>query len=735
MTALPNKPKNLFPALPIFISLLCLPLISRAQYSEQFSTPSKGYKINCMNDLAGVNWFLTAWDAAGTCLAGDLRDPSDYFNTTAAGVLESIDLDQEVCWESPLMNISAAGAVSLSVGLTWAGFDVDIMAGNCSGDYIRVLYSVNGGAYTMVANTVGGNPCATVAYPFGAAGAPFSSGTTVTQGGISGTTLKIRVCVFTNANAEIVTIDNVSVPQAGVTLNCAQPALSTTVKNIVCNGLNSGSIDLSVSGGTPGYTYLWTGGATTQDRTGLATGTYTVTVTDAASCSQTTSATIINSPIVQSAVTFPAACGAADGAIDLSVSGGNPGYTYTWTGGATTQDISGVAAGSYTVTITDTSVPACVSTAPYSVTAIVNGPYSETFGVANQGYLLNQVNNFLGVRWTLSPWTFDEPPAGIGRDNGDYFQTTAGGKLEVVDTDQEICWISPELNISASGTVQFSIDLSWLGFDDEDYILVQYSLNSGAFITIPNAFGGGAGTIQYAFPNVDQNGSFTVTKTGLSGNTIQIKVCILTNSQADVAQIDNVSIPQTVSLCPAPLPLELLSFAGKVSGRSNLLTWETATEKNVQAHLVERSAEGTYWTEVGHRTGQMNASLPTKYSLEDQQPLTQAYYRLRSVDMDGQQAISKTIIVDRSVERFGLRSVSPNPATEQITVAFVTLTEETVRLQLLDVSGKLVLQQMVPASPGLNTVSLPVRQLPTGVYSLMLSNERMVGTPLRVVKE
>ncbi|MCY7328383.1 MAG: hypothetical protein LH618_07545 [Saprospiraceae bacterium] len=55
MTALPNKPKNLFPALPIFISLLCLPLISRAQYSEQFSTPSKGYKINCVNDLAGVN--------------------------------------------------------------------------------------------------------------------------------------------------------------------------------------------------------------------------------------------------------------------------------------------------------------------------------------------------------------------------------------------------------------------------------------------------------------------------------------------------------------------------------------------------------------------------------------------------------------------------------------------------------------------------------------------------------
>ena len=734
MAAFSKKPGNLFLALPVLTCLFCLPLPSNAQYSELFSTPNKGYKISCVNDLAGVNWSLTPWDATGTCQVADLRDPTDYFNTTAAGVLESIDLDQEVCWESPLINISAGGTVSLSVGLTWAGFDVDAAAGNCLGDYITVMYSVNGGAYTMVPNQFGANACATVAYPLGST-PPVNGTGTVTQGGISGTTLKIRVCVFTNANAEIVTIDNVSVPQAGVTLNCAQPVLSTTLKNIVCNGSNSGSIDLSVSGGTPGYTYFWTGGATTQDRTGLATGSYTVTVTDAASCSQTTSVTIINSPLAQSAVTFPAACGSADGAIDLSVSGGNAGYTYTWTGGATTQDISGLAAGAYTVTVTDTSMPACTSTAPYSVAAAANGPYAESFSVPNRGYLINQVNNFFGMRWTMSPWTLDEPVTGIGRDNGDYFQTTAAGKLETLDTDQEICWISPELNISASGTVQFSVDLAWLGFDDEDYILVQYSINGGAFTTLPNAFGGGVGTVQYSFPNVDQNGTVTVTKTGLSGSTLQIKVCILTNSQADVATLDNVSIPQTVSLCPPPLPLELLSFSGKVNGRDNLLAWETAAEKNVQVHLVERSAEGTHWTEVGLRAGQLNAPTTTKYTLEDRQPLALAYYRLRSVDVDGQQAISRVIVIDREAEKFGIRSVYPNPATEQITVQFFALAEESVRLEVLNVAGQLVAQQSAPAQPGLNTVVLPISHLPTGVYSLLLSNDRMVAAPSRVVKE
>ncbi|MBK8448845.1 MAG: HYR domain-containing protein [Saprospiraceae bacterium] len=357
------------------------------------------------------------------------------------------------------------------------------------------------------------------------------------------------------------TIDNVAVPEAGVTLNCSQPVLNTTVKNIVCNGPNSGSIDLIVSGGTPGYTYDWSNDGAEmpdndpQDLSGLAIGTYTVTVTDAASCSQTATASIISAPITQSAIIYPASCGLANGAIDLTPSGGNQPYSYTWTGGATTQDISSKLAGTYTVTVTDASSPACTSTATYVIGTSADGPYSETFSIINKGYLTNQINNFFGVNWTMSPWTLDEPVTGIGRDNGDSFSTTASGKLETSDTDQEICWISPELNISSSGTVQFSVDIAWNGIDDEDYISVQYSINGGSFVAIPNVFGGGVGTIQYAFPSVDQISSTTVTKTGITGNKLQIRVCILTNSQADIVTIDNVNVPQTISYCFAFPPV------------------------------------------------------------------------------------------------------------------------------------------------------------------------------------
>jgi len=548
----------------LLLPILCLAIAAQAQYSEPFSTPNKGYKINCVNDLTTVNWSLTPWDPTGTCKNNppdpttDLRDPSDYFNTTAGGVLESIDLDQEVCWESPLINTTAANPVSIEMDLNWVGFDVDAAGNNCIGDYIKVLYSVNGGAYTMIPNVVGGNPCATIAYPLSGPPGPFNDNVHINQGGIAGgSTLKIRVCVSTNANAEVVTIDNVSVPQAGVNVGCAQPTLSTVTTQVGCSNPNSGTIDLTVSGGTPGYTYSWTGGATTQDRSGLAVGTYTVTVTDAASCSATISATITNAPtLTLTTQVLDASCnGNTDGEISLDVTGGVPGYTYDWSNDGSEnpdndpQDLVALGVGTYTVTVTDAT--GCTATKSATVNVQPSGAYLEQFNVANKGYLANWIDDFAGVNWTMSGWT-KEPPATFGRDMADFFRTS-GGVLYGEDFDQDICWESPLIDLA--GGTQFSVDLSWTGFDvqSDEYINVKYSIDGGGYVTLPNVVGGGAGTIQYA-AGLDQSGSITVTKTGLSGGTIQIQVCAQFNSNNESMTIDNVNIPGSNNYCPAPEP-------------------------------------------------------------------------------------------------------------------------------------------------------------------------------------
>lgn len=144
------------------------------------------------------------------------------------------------------------------------------------------------------------------------------------------------------------------------------PTVSLVGANVNCFGASTGAITTTSSGGTAPYTYNWGSGITSQNRTGLAAGTYTVTV-NASGCTASQSITITQpaSGLSLSSVVTHQTLG-TNGAIDLSVTGGTGAYTYVWSNGATTQDISALAPGSFTVTVTDAA--GCTATH----TAIVN---------------------------------------------------------------------------------------------------------------------------------------------------------------------------------------------------------------------------------------------------------------------------------------------------------------------------------------------------------------------------
>ena len=146
------------------------------------------------------------------------------------------------------------------------------------------------------------------------------------------------------------TVDVVQ-PQAPLTI-------SAEVQNIDCFGASNGSISITAAGGTAPYKYQWSDGETTKDRTGLSANSYTLIITDDNKCQVTEIFTIVQpaAPLAATYTKKDVACfGGNNGTIDLSVTGGTSPYSFMWSDGQGIEDRSTLAAGTYTVKITDFS--------------------------------------------------------------------------------------------------------------------------------------------------------------------------------------------------------------------------------------------------------------------------------------------------------------------------------------------------------------------------------------------
>lgn len=130
----------------------------------------------------------------------------------------------------------------------------------------------------------------------------------------------------------------------------------------LCNDSDEGSLTATVTGGTPGYTYTWSNGATGATASSLAQGTYTLTVTDNDGTTGTASGTVTGPAAIAATATSTENTGAANGSITLDISGGTAPYnvTITFDGVSTTYNnqaspflLENLADGTYSVSITD----------------------------------------------------------------------------------------------------------------------------------------------------------------------------------------------------------------------------------------------------------------------------------------------------------------------------------------------------------------------------------------------
>ena len=280
-------------------------------------------------------------------------------------------------------DLTASGGAPLSYN--WSNGDTteDIM-GLSVGTYTVIVTDTNGCTDTATA-IVGSLPEMTLAItPTDATcGNPDGSASvTVTNGGTppysyswsSGDTLPDADSLASGIYIVTVTDTNGCSSFALATISDANgPVINIiTTTNITCNGGSDGVIGVNVTGGTTPYTLQWSNGSTSNIIFNLVAGPYELTVTDFAGCIANKSVTLIQPDALSLLITTTdAICSNNNGSATVNVSGGNGGYTYSWSNGGTASTDTGLAADVYTVTVTDVS--GCKDSASAAVSNI-GGP-------------------------------------------------------------------------------------------------------------------------------------------------------------------------------------------------------------------------------------------------------------------------------------------------------------------------------------------------------------------------
>ncbi|MBN4061750.1 gliding motility-associated C-terminal domain-containing protein [Bacteroidales bacterium AH-315-I05] len=285
----------------------------------------------------------------------------------------------------------------------------------------------------------------------------------------------------------------------------AAPTLSTSSANISCNGANDGTATATPSGGTTPYSYSWQGGQTTQTATGLAAGSYDVTVTDGGGCTVNSSATI-NEPAAFSLPTGSTNenCSQSDGTATITPSGATSPYTYLWDSNASNQTNStatGLAANTYSVTVTDNNACDTVT----SVT--INGTTAPTVSSVNSTDVLCNGES-TGIA-TVTP-TGGTSPYTYSWSNSQTDSTATGlaaNTYSVTVTDAGSCTTDTTVTITEPSAITYTTDS----------IIAGCGTSTGtATITIS----GGTVPYNYSWENSQTDSSAT----GLAAGTYSVTV-------------------------------------------------------------------------------------------------------------------------------------------------------------------------------------------------------------------
>ncbi len=443
-------------------------------------------------------------------------------------------------------------------------------------------------------------------------------------------------------------------------------------------GLNNGTATAQPAGGTTPYTYQWSTNATTQTITGLAPGTYTVTVTDDNDCTAVQAVTVN---------AFGCNLAATISSVNVLCNGGNTGQatavqnggiapiTYLWSNNAITATASNLTAGTYTVTVSDGAGCQTVSTATITeppaidvqtVVTPVSCPQSTDGSVA------------ISISGGTGPYTFTFPGGGNG-------QGLSVGTYTITATDANGCTVLESFEVTSSDTIAPSV-----------LCPLFVTGCAGVALNFPPVFPSdncGFGGIQ-----VEQVGGLPNGSVFPVGQTVQ-------TFQAKDASGNSATCSFTITVGP-PIEITLDGFTND-AGNAGLGSIQITVSGGVgNLNYVWQKDGQPYSDFAGDLTG-----------------LMKGVYTLVVTDQNGCTRALAPVTIDNSVstsapDADAFLRVVPNPASHFIRLDMQGIQPQVV--QLFDAKGRL-LRTLTPAEwQG----QIEVISLPSGLHHLLVLDQK-----------
>jgi gliding motility-associated-like protein len=248
------------------------------------------------------------------------------------------------------------------------------------------------------------------------------------------------------------------------------------IQQISCSDNSSGAISLDITGGKAPYTFLWSNGMTTKDISGVGPGKYEVAIKDQAGCTINKTFEIKSPSTVEvtvSRIQHNLCHGASDGEIDMEVKGGQAPLIFSWSNGATSQNLRGLKAGTYTLKIKDAS--GC----EVNTQVMVQEPQKLTARLESSIELNCESGEATGFAWVniqggVSPYTIKWETGETGK-NEIVFNRPGEIQVEVVDNTG--CTVVEKLRVDfpfnnlIAGRIDFNVRKLSFSSEPEVHVL------------------------------------------------------------------------------------------------------------------------------------------------------------------------------------------------------------------------------------------------------------------------